>query len=215
MTGDLPDTLTRTPPSRRGVARKNTIIEAALAVVSREGIAGLSLRVVAAEAEIPLSAVGYYFEGKDDLIRAAFDRHVQYETARVTRAITRLGESPTPADLADRLADFVISGLTEMRTHLLAEYEFTIAGVRRQDLAEASIAWQATLNAQLQAVMASLQSPSPKADARLVLAVLAGLEIDQLAAPLQPSDARMIRDVLRRLLWSLEFAWSAETTPDS
>ena len=209
MTGDLPDTLTRTPPSRRGVARKNAIIEAALAVVSRDGIAGLSLRVVAAQADIPLSAVGYYFEGKDDLIRAAFDRHVQHETARVTQAITRLGESPTPADLADRLADFVISGLTDMRTHLLAEYEFTIAGVRRPELAEASIAWQATLNAQLQAVMASLQSPSPKADARLILAVLAGLEVDQLAAPLQPSDARMIRDVLQRLLWSLELAWTA------
>jgi len=209
VSGDLPDTLTRTPPSRRGVARKNAIIEAALTVVSRDGIAGLSLRVVAAQANIPLSAVGYYFEGKDDLIRAAFDRHVQHETARVTQAITRLGESPTPADLADRLADFVISGLTEMRTHLLAEYEFTIAGVRRPALAEASIAWQATLNAQLQAVMASLQSPSPKADARLILAVLAGLEVDQLAAPLQPADARMIRDVLQRLLRSLELAWNA------
>jgi len=209
VSGDLPDTLTRTPPSRRGVARKNAIIEAALTVVSRDGIAGLSLRVVAAQANIPLSAVGYYFEGKDDLIRAAFDRHVQHETARVTQAITRLGESPTPADLADRLADFVISGLTEMRTHLLAEYEFTIAGVRRPALAEASIAWQATLNAQLQAVMASLRSPSPKADARLILAVLAGLEVDQLAAPLQPADARMIRDVLQRLLRSLELAWNA------
>jgi hypothetical protein len=90
-----------------------------------------------------------------------------------------------------------------------AEYEFMIEGVRRPALAKASSAWQATLNTQLQAVMESLESPSPKADARLILAVLAGLEVDQLATELQASDARMIREVLRRLLLSLELAWRA------
>jgi DNA-binding transcriptional regulator YbjK len=175
--------------------------------VSRAGIAGLSLRVVAAEAAIPLSAVGYYFDSKDDLIRSAFDRHVQHETARVTRAITRMGESPSATDLADRLADFVISGLTETRMQMQAEYEFMIEGVRRPALATASAAWQAMLNIQFQAVMESLESPSPKTDARLILAVLAGLEVDQLATELQPSDARMIREVLRRLLLTLELAW--------
>lgn len=134
--------MTRTPPSRRGVARKNAIIDAALHVVSRAGIAGLSLRVVAAEAAIPLSAVGYYFESKDDLIQAAFDRHVQHETARVTRAIARMGESPSAADLADRLADFVISGLTETRMQMQAEYEFMIEGVRRL-LLSLELAWRA------------------------------------------------------------------------
>ena len=177
--------------------------------MGRAGIAGLSLRVVAAEAAIPLSGVGYYFESKDDLIQAAFDRHVQHETARVTRAIARMGESPSAADLADRLADFVISGLTETRMQMQAEYEFMIEGVRRPTLAKASAAWQAMLNTQLQAVMECLESPSPKADARLILAVLAGLEVDQLATELQPSDARMIREVLRRLLLSLELAWRA------
>ena len=191
------------------MARKNAIIDAALEVVGLFGIAGLSLRVVAAQAGIPLSAVGYYFEGKDDLIQAAFDRHIQHGTARVTKAISRMGESPSAADLADRLADFVIAGLTESRMQLLAEYAFTIEGVRRPALARASAAWQATLNAQVQAVMATLNSPSPKADARLILAVLAGLEVDQLAIELRASDAHMIRDVLRRMLWSLELAWSA------
>ena len=177
---DLPDTLSKTPPSRRGMARKNAIIDAALEVVGRAGIAGLSLRVVAAQAGIPLSAVGYYFEGKDDLIQAAFDRHIQRETARVTTAISRMARTPAPltwpTDL--RLRD---PGLTDTRMQLLAEYEFTIEGVRRPALARASAAWQGTLNAQVQAVMATLNSPSPKADARLILAVLAGLEVDQLA----------------------------------
>ena len=173
------------------------------------GIAGLSLRVVAAEADMPLSAVSYYFEGKDDLIQAAFERHIQRETARVTRAIARIGESQSAADLGDRLADFVIAGLTDTRLHIVSEYEFTIEAVRRPALAKAAAAWQATLNAQLQAVTESLNSTSPKSDARLILAVLAGLEVDQLATHLTSSDARTITEVLRRLLLALEMAWHA------
>ena len=206
---DLPDSLSKTPPSRRGIAKKNAIIDAALQVVSEVGIAGLSMRVVAAQAGMPLGAVGYYFEGKDDLIRAAFDRHIQRETARVTLAIARIGDSPSIADLSDRLADFVIDGLTITRFQLLAEYEFTIEAVRRPALAQAAAAWQTTLNTQLQAVLESLNSPSPKTDARLILAVLAGLEVDQLPHRLRPAHARMIRDVLRRLVQSLETSWTA------
>jgi TetR/AcrR family transcriptional regulator, regulator of biofilm formation and stress response len=123
-----------------------------------------------------------------------------------------MGDSPSAADLADRLADFVIAGLTDTRHQLLAEYEFIIEGVRRPSLAEASSAWQAILNAQLQAVVESLGSTSPKADAKLILAVLAGLEIDQLPTELEAARARMIREVLRRLLSSLELTW-APTEP--
>lgn len=204
---DLTEVPTKAPPSRRGVARKNVIIDAALAVVSEVGIAGLSIRVVAAQAGIPLAAVGYYFDGKDDLINAAFERHIQHETARVTRAIARMGASPGAGDLADRLADFVIAGLTDTRHQLLAEYEFTIEAVRRPQLAEAASRWQTILNAQLQAVVESLGSTSPKADAKLILAVLAGLEIDQLSTKLEAAQARSIREVLHRLLSSLEQTW--------
>lgn len=206
-TTDLPDILTNTPPSRRGIAKKNAIIDAALDVVSQVGISGLSMRVVAAQAGIPLGAVGYYFAGKDDLIQAAFDRHIQRETARVTRAVARIGDTASAGDLADRLADFVIDGLTATRSQLLAEYEFTIEAVRRPVLAGSAAAWQASLNTQLQAVLETLHSPSPRTDARLILAVVAGLEIDQLATPIQQAHARDIRDVLRRLVVSLQNDW--------
>ncbi len=209
--GDLPEIPAKAPPSRRGIARKNAIIDAALAVVGQVGIAGLSMRVVAAQAGIPLAAVGYYFAGKDDLINVAFERHIQRETARITRTITRMGDSPTAAILADRLGDFVVGGLTESREQLLAEYEFTIAAVRRASLAEASAAWQTMLNAQLQAVVGALGSPSPNTDARLILAVLAGLEIDQLAAAFDASRIADIRDVLRRLMAALEPTWTADS----
>lgn len=99
------------------------------------------------------------------------------------------------------------TGLTDTRHQLLAEYEFTIEAVRRPQLAEAAARWQTILNAQLQAVVESLGSTSPKADAKLILAVLAGLEVDQLPTKLEAAQARSIREVLHPLLSSLERTW--------
>jgi AcrR family transcriptional regulator len=197
------------PPSRRGVARKNAIIEAALELVGRDGIAGLSMRAVAAKAEIPLGAVGYYFDDKTDLIHAVYERHIQRETERVGRAVARMGDNPSAAALGEHLADFVIEGLSSMRLHVLAEYEFTVEAARRPSLAQTSSAWQSVLNGQLRSVMETLGSRSPKTDARLILAVLAGLEVDQLPTELDPAARRSIREVLRRLLSSLELSWGS------
>ncbi|MFI2841450.1 TetR/AcrR family transcriptional regulator [Mycolicibacterium sp. PDY-3] len=207
---DLPDVISKMPPSRRGVARKNAIIEAALELTGRDGIAGLSMRAVAAKADIPLGAVGYYFDDKTDLIHAVYERHIERETARVARAIARMGDTPSPAALADHLADFVIEGLSTMKLHVLAEYEFTVEAARRPSLAQSSSAWQTVLNGQLRSVMESLGSRSPKTDARLILAVLAGLEVDQLPTDLDPATRRSIRDVLRRLLRCLELSWHSD-----
>ena len=70
-------------------------------------------------------------------------------------------------------------------------------------MARASAAWQATLNIQLQTVLKNMDFSSPRTDARLILAVLAGLEVDHLPNELRPAEARTIREVLRRLVQSL------------
>jgi len=167
------------------------------------------MRAVAAKAEIPLGAVGYYFDDKTDLIHAVYERHIQRETERVGRAIARMGDNPSAAALGEHLADFVIEGLSSMKLHVLAEYEFTVEAARRPSLAQTSSAWQSVLNGQLRSVMEALGSRSPKTDARLILAVLAGLEVDQLPIELDPAARRSIREVLRRLLSSLELSWGS------
>ena len=55
---DLPDLLTSMPPSKRGVARKTEILDAALPIIGRDGLGGLSMRALATEAQIPLGATG-------------------------------------------------------------------------------------------------------------------------------------------------------------
>ncbi len=53
-------------------------------------------------------------------------------------------------------------------------------------------------------MVTSLGSASSNTDAQLILAVPAGLEIDNLSAPLSPSQTTTIRTVLKRLFLGLE-----------
>lgn len=82
--------------SARGAQRREQLVEAAAALLGREGPASVSARVVAAEAGVPLAAVTYYFDGVDDLVRAGAERLYEgYLDAAVQRV----------ADAADRGAD--------------------------------------------------------------------------------------------------------------
>jgi AcrR family transcriptional regulator len=208
-TEDLPDDVMRMPPSRKGARRKTEIIDAALRVIGRDGIQGVSMRAVAAEASIPLGTVTYYFGDKEELIEAAFLRHTQRETARIVAAIAHLG-ALTQADVARGLADFVIEGLTEYRERLITEYQFLGASVRRENLQRASVAWLQSLLAHLEARVTAFSSSSPRTDAKLILAVLAGLEVDNLSVPPGPADERAIRAIIERLFQGLGELWHQE-----
>ncbi|MGW4210405.1 TetR/AcrR family transcriptional regulator [Lentzea sp. NPDC004789] len=208
-TEDLPDDVMGMPPSRKGARRKTEIIDAALRIIGREGILGVSMRAVAVEGSVPLGTVTYYFTNKEELIEAAFLRHTQRETARIVSAIARLG-TLTRADLARGLADFVIQGLSEYREQLRTEYQFLNASVRHENLQRASAAWLQSLAAHLEERLTAFSSSNPKTDAKLILSVISGLEIDNLSAPLTPADERAIRAVLERLFHGLGELWDQE-----
>jgi TetR/AcrR family transcriptional regulator, regulator of biofilm formation and stress response len=209
---DSPEGVVRMPPSRKGVKRKTAIIDAALRIIGTEGIQGVSMRAVAAEASVPLGTVTYYFGDKEELLEAAFLRHTQRETARIVGAIEDLDGALTSADFARGLAGFVIEGLTEYREQLITEYQLLTESARRANLRRASAAWLQSLTAHLEATVAALSSSSPKTDARLILAVLAGLEVDNLGARLGPADQQVIQELLERLLQGLGELWLSERT---
>ena len=61
----------RVPRQQRGADRRDALLAAAVAVVSEQGPAAFSARSVAAQAQLPLAAVSYYFPRSDDLLGAA------------------------------------------------------------------------------------------------------------------------------------------------
>jgi len=65
---------TNTVNSGEQLDRQSRILEAAMDLLSRHGIAGVSMRSVAREAGVALGLVNYYYDDKTTLIRAALRR---------------------------------------------------------------------------------------------------------------------------------------------
>lgn len=194
--------------SRKGARSRDRIIDSALEIIGRDGLSSLSMRSLAAEAAVPLGAVTYYFDSKQELIGEAFLAHSQRELRRVISTISSIGKAGSPADLARVIADFVIDGLQNSENALVAEYEFLVEASRHPELARASSAWQQSLRAQLTDVLERLGSRDPDPDARLVMAVMAGLEVDNLTRePLTPVQVTSIRLSVTRLFAALAIAW--------
>jgi TetR/AcrR family transcriptional regulator, regulator of biofilm formation and stress response len=59
---------------RHDPGRRDRIIDAAIRVIGAEGIAGLSHRSVAGEADVPLGSTTYHFASLDELLIAALRR---------------------------------------------------------------------------------------------------------------------------------------------
>ncbi|WP_165617460.1 TetR/AcrR family transcriptional regulator [Klenkia soli] len=186
------------PPSRKGAARKIELLDATLRIIARDGLAGLSMRGLAAEAGAPLGAVSYYFAGKDELVEAAFARHSEIEGERMAAMIRRVGAG-TPDEAADAVADFVVEGCTVRRRQLITEYELMVESARRPALQESTAGWLRSLRAQMVEAMTALGSADPEIDARLLLAVISGLEVDSLADEPGPTQRDVVRSVLSRL----------------
>ncbi|MFG2921303.1 TetR/AcrR family transcriptional regulator [Streptomyces sp. NPDC048305] len=118
--------------------RRERIIEAAIRVVAARGIAGLSHRSVAAEADVPLGSTTYHFASLDELLIAAL-RRCNENFARL------VGERPQLFDPAVPLADALTRLLEEWfaggRGPMELEYELYLAALRRPALRPVAAEW--------------------------------------------------------------------------
>jgi DNA-binding transcriptional regulator YbjK len=189
--------------SRRGHERKTEILDAALRIVGRDGLAALTMRSLAVEAGMPLGATTYYFTSKSVLIAEAFRLHATRETERVLRAVRQLPAEPSARQLSDQLTSFLLGGLTEHRRQLISEYELLVGATREPGLATLSRSWQQAMQRELRSVATKLGSAKPAVDAQLLLGLLAGLEVDHLSAEPDTTDQAAIRAVIRRAVGAL------------
>ena len=191
-------------PQRRGIQRRAAILRATLRILGREGTAAITHRSVAEEAGVPIAATTYYFSSKEDLIREALHLHAEMEGERVAEATRTLGEGPTTVEaLADHLADFVDHGLGAGRQALIAEYELLLQAARDPGLESLSRVFYERVRGQLEETLTELGARDPTAAARLIMAVLAGLEVDNLATPTTHLSREELRQLIGQLLHSL------------
>jgi DNA-binding transcriptional regulator YbjK len=181
----------------RGAQRRVEIIDAAIEVMARSGLAGLSMRLVANQAQIPLGALTYYFQDKSDLVAQAFQQLSDREIERVVQTAERLQPTMTAEQLADLVADMIIDGFSSPRGAIVTRYELVTEASRDERLRPMFEAWYAAMVPALGRLFRDLGSRQPELDSRTVMAVMAGLEIDNIYKPLGPVDKRRIRATLR------------------
>ncbi|MGW1291338.1 TetR/AcrR family transcriptional regulator [Streptomyces sp. NPDC002533] len=125
--------------------RRTRIIDAALAVIAADGIAGLSHRTVAAEADVPLGSTTYHFASLDELLVAALRRcNENFVQALRSSGVfdgTETGGGEPEADLAEELTRLLDRWFAGERGAIELEYELYLAALRRPALRPVAAEW--------------------------------------------------------------------------
>jgi DNA-binding transcriptional regulator YbjK len=120
----------------RGEQRRTELLRATLAVIERDGVAGVSHRAVAAEADVSVASITYHFATLDDLLIAALTWAAEDLAAELHGRGSELGARP-----ADELARLIEHSLVRRRGRTIALYELYLYAARRPDLRAAAGAW--------------------------------------------------------------------------
>ncbi|MFD4019455.1 TetR/AcrR family transcriptional regulator [Streptomyces sindenensis] len=133
--------------------RRTRIIDAALAVIAADGMAGLSHRTVAARADVPLGSTTYHFASLDELLVAALRRcnenFVQAlrssglfaEEGGAGRGEEGAGQGAAGAGLAEELTRLLDRWFAGERGAIELEYELYLAALRRPALRPVAAEW--------------------------------------------------------------------------
>jgi DNA-binding transcriptional regulator YbjK len=178
------------PTESRGAARRHALLEAAVRVIGRGGIAAVDHRAVAAEAGVPLGSTTYYFESKDDMVAQAL-RHVADREAERLELAARSGLlDGDGAILVERLADLVLDTWASDRVVLLAQFELYLESGRREDLRSAAEGWDEAYRGLLTKVLRRLDAPDPTSRAQLLCPAIDGLLLQHVATGGDPAQLR-------------------------
>ncbi|GGQ22933.1 ebrA repressor [Streptomyces griseomycini] len=158
-------------------------------MVGRSGIAGLSHRSVAAEADVPLGSTTYHFATLDELMVAAL-RQANEGFAETVAA--RGGLEDPETDLAAELAALMGEWLAGERTGVELEYELYLAALRRPALRPVAAEW-------CEGVAERLSRRTDPVTARALVALLDGICLQALLTD-TPYDEEYAREVLARVI---------------
>ena len=156
--------------------RREQLIEAALAVASRDGIDAATVRAVAAEAGVSLGVVHYCFQDKDELLRAMAARHHvgQPRSAAWASCRPRRDDSDDRRSRASSTRSGPASGTS--RGPQLLSYELTTSSLRHAELNQVAIE----------------QYRGQWAAAEQVLDLVERVRPGRLVGPAGPSPARVV-----------------------
>ena len=189
----MPAATAREPAQERGAERRQALLDAAVRLLAREGARAVTHRAVAREAGTTHGAPRYYFATRDQLVDAAL---AQIAARQVAAAEAALGGSRIRGDATGELARFT-AGLAADPDAGAARYELFLEAARRSGLRPALAAWGEAYE-RILATEITAGSADPRGDARLLLNLLNGLLLRQLADPEPDFEQGVLRPAIER-----------------
>ncbi len=164
----------------RGNRRRELLLDAAMAVIARDGAGAVTHRAVAAQAGVPPATPVYYFGKVDDILVAALTRAGRRYEQAVDDAADRVRAG---GEVVDELVAAVQRwDVRPGDTTMAAEYELYLLAARRPELAPVALGWADRLAALL------VSDGTDPARARSVVALVEGVLLQSLLGRTMPGD---------------------------
>lgn len=176
-------------PRQADPERKQRIIDACLRVIAERGVAGTSHRVVAAEADVPLGSMTYYFDGMHDLLHQAFD---QFARRAVVAFTTRMAAANSTDEACLAIAMSIEQDVLATPYDLNINLEFYTLAARDESFRDISTQWMA-------ATRKTMTRFFDDETAVLLDAMIEGLTLHR-ALGGEPRDPRSIREGIERIV---------------
>ena len=186
----------------RAGGRRQEIVAATLAILRREGPAGVTHRRVAAEADVPLAATTYYFTSKDDLLQEALKQLAAEEVVRLEQLADAVLGTGARSDLLPAAAAALASALLAERDGMPAKFAVYLEASHRPALREAAAHWIAAFRALAERLLEAAGAPDPRGGAKLLVAAVDGTMLHGLATDETPREADLQKQ-LERLMRGL------------
>jgi len=194
--------------ARDRAAVPQAILDAALRLVGQEGTSALTHRRVAEVAGVSLSATTYYFRSKAQILEQALFLAAERELTELS-AVHDLFDPATMTleEWAARLAR-VLAAETKgkRRVMLLAQFEMDLYAARHQRLRAAVIELNARYAALIEPVLVRLGARETAGSARLFVAAVTGLLLEQAACPMPDFADGVLAPAIVALLQAMSAA---------
>jgi TetR/AcrR family transcriptional regulator, regulator of biofilm formation and stress response len=185
---------------QKGERRREEILRATLRVIGAHGADAVTHRAVAAEAGVPLSATTYYFASKDELLEQTLLMAAREETERIERLVLDLAPQDLSAsDWAAAVAAMIARDVRDEPDRHVALFELGLEATRTELLRGELQRWQEAHIRLAELGCRAVGSEEPELDARLVVAALTGLMLEQLASGRDDFEEEVMRPSLERL----------------
>jgi TetR/AcrR family transcriptional regulator, regulator of biofilm formation and stress response len=185
---------------QKGERRREEILRATLRVIGARGADAVTHRAVAQEAGVPLSATTYYFASKDELLEQTLLMAAREETERIERLVLDLAPRElSAADWAAGVAALIAGDVRDEPDRHVALFELGLEATRTESLRGELQRWQDAHIRLAELGCRAVGSEEPELDARIVVATLTGLMLEQLASGREDFEDEVLRPALERL----------------